>query len=353
MDINNIALVRATNVIPFDGIVKPLSNVPYLCKNTGLSFSSKMSSLLRELRIIPPMDQTRVFEDGYFENMAILSSKILKEYLPYVSDYNSMVLFSLNGICPDDNEHGFANNIFSNKKVAIIEPLSCHINETISLVPTDTAIKGDVVLSSEAIVLIEDNLYDSLSDEEKLIISNNNFTIKLFAGSLKDAIREALQNSGKYIPEVLSLSASTTGGIMPSETSEMQKECINSIAEAYGIPQIKFFDLITSRDSTMPKYDEVCDEFNNGLIVQDYFMVMFLEELLVFLNASKDMIDNVSKNIDNEFFLLKIIDLIKENGIENYKRFLDDYNARLKEKQKDMTLITPQEIVFNKIRQKK
>lgn len=32
MDISNIALVRATDVIPFDGIVKPISEVPYLKK---------------------------------------------------------------------------------------------------------------------------------------------------------------------------------------------------------------------------------------------------------------------------------------------------------------------------------
>lgn len=68
--------------------------------------------MLHELGVIPSMDQTRVFEEDYYDEMVALSSKILKEYLPYVSDYNSMVLFSLNGICPDDNEHGFANNTF-------------------------------------------------------------------------------------------------------------------------------------------------------------------------------------------------------------------------------------------------
>lgn len=91
-------------------------------------------------------------ESGYYDNYVERSSKITKEYLPYVSDYNSMVLFSLNGLCPDDNEHGFGNNTFSNKNCVIIEPLEHHINETISLVPTDTAIKGDVYLSNDAII---------------------------------------------------------------------------------------------------------------------------------------------------------------------------------------------------------
>ena len=344
MNINNIAMVRATNIIPYDGVVRPLSNVPYLCKNIGLEFSAMISDLLRELGIIPPLDQSKMFEEDYYDKMVALSSKILKEYLPYVSDYNSMVLFSLNGICPDDNEHGFANNTFSNKKVAIIEPLSEHIDQVISLVPTDTAIKGDVVLSNSAIILIEESLYNSLNETQKSLLHNNIFSIKTFTGSLKEAIRNELQNSGRYIPETLSLSAST-GGFMQSDTSEMQKECINNIASYYGLSQMKYFNLITSRDTSIPKYDEVCDEFDNTIKVQDYYITMFLSNFLMYLNAPEDMINNISKNIHYKPFLLKVIAIIKELGIDKYKQFVDSYNKKLEEHQKNMTLITPEDII--------
>ena len=344
MNINNIAMVRATNIIPYDGVVRPLSNVPYLCKNIGLEFSARISDLLRELGVIPPLDQSKMFEEDYYDKMVALSSKILKEYLPYVSDYNSMVLFSLNGICPDDNEHGFANNTFSNKKVAIIEPLSEHIDQVISLVPTDTAIKGDVVLSNSAIILIEESLYNSLNETQKSLLHNNIFSIKTFTGSLKEAIRNELQNSGRYIPETLSLSAST-GGFMQSDTSEMQKECINNIASYYGLSQMKYFNLITSRDTSIPKYDEVCDEFDNTIKVQDYYITMFLSNFLMYLNAPKDMINNISKNIHYKPFLLKVITIIKEVGIDKYKQFVDSYNKKLEEHQKNMTLITPEDII--------
>lgn len=344
MNINNIAIVRATNVIPFDGVVRPLSNVPYLCKNIGLEFSARISDLLQELGVIPPMDQSRMFEEDYYDKMVALSSKILKEYLPYVSDYNSMVLFSLNGICPDDNEHGFANNTFSNKSVGVIEPLLEHIDQAISLVPTDTAIKGDVVLSNNAIILIEESLYNSLSEIQKALLHNNTFTIKTFTGSLKDAIRNELQNSGRYIPETLSLSAST-GGFMQSDTSEMQKECINNIANSYGLSQKKYFNLITSRDTSMPKYDEVCDEFDKAIKVQDYYITMFLSDFLMYVNAPEDMINNISKNIHYKPFLLKVITIIKELGIDKYKQFVDSYNKKLEEQQKNMTLTTPEDII--------
>lgn len=216
-----------------------------------------------------------MFEEDYYDEMVALSSKILKEYLPYVSDYNSMVLFSLNGICPDDNEHGFANNTFSNKSVAIIAPLSEHIEQVISLVPTDTAIKGNVELSNNAIVLIEERVYESLNDMQKALLHNNRFSIKTFIGSLNEVIRNELQNSGRYIPDTLSLSAST-GGFMLSDTSKLQKECINNIVSSYGLSQMKYFNLITSRDTSIPKYDEVCDEFDKAMKVQDFYTTAFL-----------------------------------------------------------------------------
>lgn len=344
MNIDNIAIVRATNVIPFDGVVRPLSNVPYLCKNIGLEFSARISDLLHELGVIPPMDQSRMFEEDYYDEMVALSSKILKEYLPYVSDYNSMVLFSLNGICPDDNEHGFANNTFSNKSVAIIAPLSEHIDQVISLVPTDTAIKGNVELSNNAIVLIEERVYESLNDMQKALLHNNRFSIKTFTGSLKEAIRNELQNSGRYIPETLSLSAST-GGFMPSDTSELQKECINNIVSSYGLSQMKYFNLITSRDTSIPKYDEVCDEFDKAMKVQDFYTTAFLHELLVYANASEDMINNISRNIHYKPFLLKVVEIIKTLGIDKYKQFVDSYNKHLEEQQRKMTLATPEDIV--------
>lgn len=344
MNIDNIAIVRATNVIPFDGVVRPLSNVPYLCKNIGLEFSARISDLLHELGVIPPMDQSRMFEEDYYDEMVALSSKILKEYLPYVSDYNSMVLFSLNGICPDDNEHGFANNTFSNKSVAIIAPLSEHIDQVISLVPTDTAIKGNVELSNNAIVLIEERVYESLNDMQKALLHNNRFSIKTFTGSLKEAIRNELQNSGRYIPETLSLSAST-GGFMPSDTSELQKECINNIVSSYELSQMKYFNLITSRDTSIPKYDEVCDEFDKAMKVQDFYTTAFLHELLVYANASEDMINNISRNIHYKPFLLRVVEIIKTLGIDKYKQFVDSYNKHLEEQQRKMILATPEDIV--------
>ena len=344
MNINNIALVRATNVMPLDGIVKSISNSSYLKKDSGLEFSYKMCDLLKELGVIPPDDPTKMYDPDYYDESVALTSKILKEYMPYVSDYNSMVLFSINGICPDDNEHGFANNTFSDKRIGIIEPLSEHIDKVISLVPTDTAIKGNVELSKDAIVLVDEKLYELLNEEEKTVLHNNIFTIKTFNGSLKEAITKELANSNRYTPETLSLSAST-GGVMPSETSETLKECLNNIAKTYGLSQMKYFNLLTSRDKTIPKYEEVCNEYDNAYAVLAYYMKIFLHELLSHYNAPDYMINRIDKKFNYGPFILEVINIIKEHGIEDYKVFLDRYNKALEVQKANGSLMTPEEIV--------
>ena len=60
-------------------------------------------------------------------------------------------------------------------------------------------------------------------------------------------------NSKKYIPEVLRLSAST-GGFIGSLTSGLQKQCIKEISNNYGLSTQKYFNLLTTNDSSIPKY---------------------------------------------------------------------------------------------------
>lgn len=349
MTVENIALVRAMDYIPFDGILYPICHVPYLRKSDN-EFNFKIYDLLNEIGILPKIDPKRWQEEGYYEKMTSELSNIAKEYYPYNSDYNSMILFSLNGICPDDSEHGFGNNTFSNKKVAVIEPLKYHIDQTISLVPTDTSLKGDVILSSEAVLLIEEELYNSLSLKQKEILNNNYFTIKIFTGSLKEAIKNELKLSGKYTAEDLSLSSST-GGVKDSATSEELKSCIKNIANQNNLLQMKFFDILQTRDESLPKYSEFCDEVKNIMVVNKYFLRLFLVELVTNFLNKPDMADYVFENCDYGFCLNEVATLLKEKiaevGIEEYKNFVDKYNNKLLLQQINNTLPTPEEIVSN------
>ena len=344
MNIDNIALIRATNIIPFDGIIRPISNTAYICKLLDGEFSDAIGSLLEELRLLPEEDYSKTLTDkDYYDNYVKLYASIIKEYLPYTSDYNSLVLFSLNGLCPDDSEHGFGNNTFSNKNCAIIEPLKYHIDNVISLVPTDTSVKGDVYLSNEAIILIKDTAFQKLTQEEKYKLQSLN--TKIFHGTLKDAIKENLKASGKYTAEDLSLSQSTKG-IKDSPTSDELKECINRVIKEYNLSSLKYYNLITARgDADIPKYDMVKDEYRNAVAVYEYYMENFLQELLDYFSAPDNLKIRLHRSLYNKRYMEEIKELIRKVGIDNYKLFLDNYNKRLEEAREDKSLINPEEII--------
>jgi hypothetical protein len=348
MNINNIAIVRATNIIPTDGIVKPISESSYIKKNTTTDFSSKMIEFLKNAGIIPPIDYSNLTEESMKEHSAIIN-KIVGDYIPYTSDYNSMVLFSLNGIVPDDSEMGFGNNTFSNKKCAIIDGLNEHIDNVTSLMPTDTAIKGSVHLSSSAIILIEEETYANLPEINKQQLSKLSINIKLFTGNLKDAVLSELSASNRYIPEMLSLSRNDQG-FVESTTSEEQKRAINELALTHNIPQVLFFNVITREHDYEgnERLSEVNNEFENSLIVEEYYMERFYQYMLVALKDRKDLKELIPKYMRLNMFLDEFFKLIESFGVDNYKIVVAEYNKMLELEKENETLLTPEEIVIAK-----
>ena len=334
MNIDNIAIVRATNIIPFDGVINPISEVPYLVKPNGMQISFMISDLLTEQGILESYDFTKINDEEYQTKR----KEILDSYLPYISSYNSVVLFSLNGLVPDD-----MNNTFSNKNCVIIDGLKEHISDVVSLMPTDTAIKGKVLISSSGVLHIKEDFYNSLSDFDKSRLSNLNFTVKIINGSLEDAVKETLTNSDRFHYEKLSLTRSA-GGFFPSETSEDTKRVINEVAISYDIPQVFYYDLLTKNNDDMGRLSSVASEYDNSLTVTNYYLENFYNYLLSNMGCSalKSFVPDYMDSIE---FIKSLTVAIRNYGLENYKKLVDSYNEQL-EKEKEMgLLLTPEQIV--------
>ncbi len=334
MNIDNIAIVRATNIIPFDGVINPISEVPYLVKPNGMQISFMISDLLTEQGILESYDFTKINDEEYQTKR----KEILDSYLPYISSYNSVVLFSLNGLVPDD-----MNNTFSNKNCVIVDGLKEHISDVVSLMPTDTAIKGKVIISSSGVLLIKKDFYNSLSDFDKSRLCNLNFTVKIVNGSLEDAVKETLTNSDRFHYEKLSLTRSA-GGFFPSETSEDTKRVINEIAISYDIPQVLYYDLLTKNNDDMGRLSSVASEYDNSLTVTNYYLGNFYNYLLSNMGCSalKSFVPDYMDSIE---FIKSLTVAIRNYGLENYKKLVDSYNEQL-EKEKEMgLLLTPEQIV--------
>lgn len=89
MNIDNIALVRATNIIPFDGVINSISEALYLVKPNGMQINFVINDLLIREGILDTYDFTRINDLEYQSKR----KEILDSYLPYISSYNSCVLF--------------------------------------------------------------------------------------------------------------------------------------------------------------------------------------------------------------------------------------------------------------------
>lgn len=338
MDIKNIALVRATNVIPVDGVVRPISAVPYLRKEKDTEFSTSMRDLLRRKGLLKEVDWTKPDE---INKISKENTKTLEQYVPYNSDYNSMVLWSLNGLVPDD-----MNNTFSDKTCAIIDGLAEQIeqSEMVSLVPTDTAIKGNVNLSNKATILIDKDRYETLSLEEKDKLAKLNLNVTIFQGNLKEAVNEALIREGRYTAETLSL-AREDDGYIKSDTSDEVRRTIRDVANERNIAQVLHWSVITGQNDELDKLENVKDDFENGCIVKDFYKRAFFGYLF-----SKMNIDNGTKEYalyfpDSSKYMEDLCDEIGRIGIDKYKSLVDEYNKSLEQLRETGKLPTPQQIV--------
>ncbi len=345
--IYRLALVRVSNIVPKSQTILPISEEPYLTKNyNGANkFINSLSDMLLQSGVIPML--TDFSEEG-IKQYAEKQEQILEEYSPYTSDYNSTLLFSINGIVPDD-----INNTFSNKTCAIIEPLMNQINKgkCVSLIPTDTAFKGKMTLSPDAIVLIKKDRYDSLSPEEKERLKSLNLTVEMFEGETKKAIEAKLEENG-YTVEDLSLSAEKDHNI-----SRETRKAIDDIAEKKDIAKARYFNILDRKTSDVDKLDSVKDEASSILKVKEYYQDIFYTYLLNNLPidefegkkgeilSAEELKKDLMTYKDAKVYTDILCSGIKKVGLDKYKDIVTIYNKRLESLRALGKLPTPQQIV--------
>ena len=339
MDIKNIALVRATNVIPFDGKVHPLKDAPFLKKESGTVFSGELFSLLRRKGLLQPIDWES--SEAERQDVAQKNKEIVAQYMPYTSMYNSMVLWSLNGLVPDD-----AFNEFSKKSCAIIDGLEEQVGkaELVSLVPTDTAIKGTVTLSKNAIILISKERYEVLSKEEKEQLDKLNLKVDIFEGDLKTAIDTTLVETGRYTAENLGL-VSEGGGYKELDTSAELMDLVNNIAKEKQIPQVLHDKIFRGETDGQQKLEGVKGELEQCNVVSAFYKQAFFEYLFSQMAIAEGVKECALYFPDSSKYMEDLCDEIGRIGIDKYKSLVDEYNKFLEHLRETGKLPTPQEIV--------
>ena len=239
--------------------------------------------------------------------------------LPLKADYNAELLWAINGIVPDDSEtNAFANNTFSNNDYAIIcgleEVMAQESAKFVSLLPTDTAIRGEIKLDNSSTLVIRQSAYDILSNVEKQSLEKIGIKIVVFNGELKEAIDNELDSSDRFVRETPTL-VKGMKGFKDSPTKEDTLSVLHEISDKKQIPFAYHFDMAIEQN---PDYNYVFEFY-----LHDFMHYM---ESLNIIDYDYYLLEHYTRGYSEEFGQ-KII----EFGVDKYKAIVETYNKNLLE----------------------
>ena len=161
-DISDFALVRTTNFLEEDHVLKALCKIPFVINTNNVPFST-MHDILRNKYNINVYDE---IED---EKLRLLVGK----YSPLSTQYRSTIHFTLNGLVSNHSKGEFDNRNF-----IIIDKLANHLGKEDfrSLRMEDTFVKGPFKLSNDAVILVNKDKYDELLQDNPWL---NNYHVTL------------------------------------------------------------------------------------------------------------------------------------------------------------------------------
>ena len=367
MGIQNLALVRAMKkeeflqLIDNEGVLYPLdeSVIIRMVKSLTESKVGKAIEKLKEDISIPYKDFPYSFEEykeKYGEeyeklnrySLTLMGYNILvqmdksnqklqyfSDWIPLRFEYNSVILFSINGLVPDDIEGGaFANNTFSTDKFAVIIGLSDIIekNDFASIVPTDTAVKRKIELPKGSYIVIDEIEYEKLSYERKESIERireKGIKCISFGETLKQAISEVLGRDDRYTNERLLLSKQSQG-YMESETKKEVLEAIREVADKYKIPEIYHFEYALEETE-----------------YYEYIYSYIENEFFRYLQKKGEPQFNYDKLISYDAipYYDEFAKKIREYGIEKFHSLVKGFNSSILELKKLGKIPTPKELI--------
>lgn len=145
---------------------------------------------------IPEEDRVLVHSTNYFPNDKTIKTTYdgKKEYTVPIKingekkevtyrHHRHTAHFVTNGVVKNTGD----GNTWENMKYIVFEPASFHKDQIISKSFSDTFTNGSVKLSDEAILMVEKDAYDKLTDEQK-----KNYNIILYTGDFRQAVQNLL-----------------------------------------------------------------------------------------------------------------------------------------------------------------
>lgn len=315
---DNIMLVRTTNVFPENRIVKTLAN----------------SSFITKLR-------TNFIYYAYYNELDYNQLKKLETYELY---YRSTIHFTENGLV---SSHLYGN--FDNQSFIILEPLNSQLDKSDfrNFAGQDTFIKGDVVLSENAILIIKLQDYDILKQQYPEI---ENFKVVLYKGISEKVKEEYINENPNNLPEFdvnderaivetvlidLGYTPELIGShyLINSPTSEKIERVNTELGKKYNV-------LANGKHNCSKEYEE---DYEKNLIITEIFNKLLLEFISKMHNIELTETDKERINNYTAYNLVEII------GLDEVYNCIEKFNNTIEKMQELNLLPTSEQLLNNSI----
>lgn len=340
MNIDNVVLVRAMSYIPLNGELIPSCEAKTLRPDKQLEFTHYIKRKIYK-EIVEHVEQPLTVTEK-----EQLTDKIMEKYKVLIPEhYTSTLSFALNGMVPDD-----MHNCFSNMPVAVIDPLKNHLDaDFVNIDAIDTTTKGRMSVSQDAIMVINEQVFNSLDLETKENLMAN-YKIETFNGSIREAVDSTLK---KYCyPSLPLVQDIPNKNIGECEERDSLIEFENTFAQSIGASRLSLQTLYNDPTITAgvdgKAREKVAGDFPLANEVYDYhkkqlynFMIMKAESLNINLSDAEkyylftrfqegqDALEHITDELINAY-----------GGINGFQEFIAEYNNYA-----IANLITPAEII--------
>lgn len=299
-NIDDLILVRTTGAFPFNKeIHTPLYNHVYNFSDS-IYFGDALLEILRES-----------YPDSYNE--------VYEKCTIYSENKRDTLHFTLNGLVQSSM---YGN--FDNRNFIILEPFKYHVDDSLlSLRPEDTYFKGNMSLSDECAIIMSEEVYEKIKNDERYITELEGLKLFVYSGENQMlAVREALNKLG-YDSFMVSNNYYTNGSDKDYPARAMTK-FINEYADKNNISQDSHYysdehsdelELYISRLKEISYRHIMYILDNSGVSEESYKKVVGALDYYV--------------NYNNAEFRQIIKEFIKEIGIDRYIYYTQEFNRMM------------------------
>lgn len=301
-DVNDIWMIRATDYLPEDHIMKPISQVPFIYNMNDVPYSA-LTDALNDIENINIFTE----DEKYSER-----KKFVYANSPLSTQYRSTLHFTLNGLV---TSHSKGN--FDNRKFIILDGLSKHlgIDDFRSIRSEDTFIHGTVPISKDAIIMIDEDNYQTLLQENPWLETYN---VALYKGDQKIAVEIMLTQLGIVSEKIM------TDSEEYSQTSPLLHKYFEEVTNIYGIEEMKHFYSPEYRSDD--EKSAILWQIYNKRFFTSFFQRLGLTEEEITTNLRYFLSTNISDFDKDDSFKR----FIQHMGLDNYYKFVAEYNNELK-----------------------